>query len=268
MLTDAVKAAARNLGAAGLGLATSGRPLRDAVISPLRHRERCCMRVNRVVAAGAQVPYDAAIWALSPGNSHRRRPAFSPAQVKPPGQLAPASLGIGRFRTLSCRPPRSTSVAVQKPCRLLDGALPGTHPATATGSSIWIWATSWTRPSPPACRRHPSPRQAAALTQGPFRFHAASTQPGSTMETKSCVPPCLPMIALAGCAEESRLAPVSTAFGGMGPSMSEPEPANSLPRGSSVGEALKGRVGNLENTRVGPATLGAARAAPSVGSRS
>ena len=77
----------------------------------------------------------------------------------------------------------------------------------------------------------------------------------------------LPIIVLAGCAEESRLAPVSTAFGGMGPSMSEPEPANSLPRGSSVGSALTGPVGNLENTRVGPATLGATRAAPSVGNR-
>lgn len=77
----------------------------------------------------------------------------------------------------------------------------------------------------------------------------------------------LPMIALAGCAEESRLAPVSTAFGGMGPSNSEPEPANSLPRGSAVDEALTGRVGNLENTRVGPATLGSARAAPSVSNR-
>ena len=75
------------------------------------------------------------------------------------------------------------------------------------------------------------------------------------------------MIAFAGCAEESRLAPVSTAFGGMGPSMSEPEPANSLPRGSSVGEALTGRVGDVGNTRVGPATRGAPRAAPPLGSR-
>ena len=74
----------------------------------------------------------------------------------------------------------------------------------------------------------------------------------------------LPVIALAGCAEESRLASVSTAFGGIGPSMSEPEPANSLPRGSSVEEALTGQVGDVGNTRVGPATLGPARAAPSV----
>lgn len=77
----------------------------------------------------------------------------------------------------------------------------------------------------------------------------------------------LSMIALAGCAEESRLAPVSTAFRGSGPSNSEPEPANSLPRGSSVDEALTGRVGNIENTRVGPATLGTTRVAPSVGNR-
>ncbi len=77
----------------------------------------------------------------------------------------------------------------------------------------------------------------------------------------------LPMIAVAGCAEESHLAPLSTAFGGMGPSMSEPEPANSLPRGSSVNEALTGRVGNLENTRVGPATLGTRGAPPSVSNR-
>ncbi len=64
----------------------------------------------------------------------------------------------------------------------------------------------------------------------------------------------LPMVALAGCAEESRLPPVSTAFRGSGSSMSEPEPANSLPRGSSVSEPLTGSVGDVGNTRVGPAT--------------
>lgn len=75
----------------------------------------------------------------------------------------------------------------------------------------------------------------------------------------------LSIIALAGCAEELRLAPVSTAFRSSGPSNSEPEPANSLPRGSSVDEPLTGRIGNLQNTRVGPATLGTTRTAPSVG---
>ncbi len=77
----------------------------------------------------------------------------------------------------------------------------------------------------------------------------------------------LPMVALASCAQESRQAPVSTAFGGMGPAETEPEPANSLPRGAAVDEALTGRVGNLNSTRVGPATRGAARVVPPVSSR-
>ncbi len=77
----------------------------------------------------------------------------------------------------------------------------------------------------------------------------------------------LPMIIFAGCAEESRLAPVSTAFRGSGPSSSESEPANSLPLGSAVSEPLTGRIGNVGNTRVGPAMLGTAMAAPSVSSR-
>ncbi len=77
----------------------------------------------------------------------------------------------------------------------------------------------------------------------------------------------LPMIIFAGCADESRLAPVSTAFRGSGPSSSEPEPANSLPRGSAVSEPLTGRIGNIGDTRVGPAVLGTARTAPSVSNR-
>ncbi len=77
----------------------------------------------------------------------------------------------------------------------------------------------------------------------------------------------LPIVAFAGCAQESRQAPVSTAFGGMGPAETEPEPANSLPRGAAVDGALTGRAGNLNSTRVGPATTGAARVAPAVSSR-
>ncbi len=63
----------------------------------------------------------------------------------------------------------------------------------------------------------------------------------------------MPVLAVAGCAAESRLAPVSTAGNSSGSSMSEPEPANSLPRGSSVSEPLTGPVGNVGTTRVGPA---------------
>ena len=68
----------------------------------------------------------------------------------------------------------------------------------------------------------------------------------------------LPITLLAGCADESRQAPVSTAFRGVGPGETEPEPANSLPRGAAVDGPLTGRVGNIGTTRVGPATLGTA----------
>ena len=61
----------------------------------------------------------------------------------------------------------------------------------------------------------------------------------------------LPILAVAGCAAESRLAPVSTA--GAGSAATEPEPANSLPRGSSVMEPLTGPVGDVGTTRVSPA---------------
>lgn len=66
----------------------------------------------------------------------------------------------------------------------------------------------------------------------------------------------LPILAVAGCAAESRLAPVSTA--GSGGASSEPEPSNSLPRGSSVMAPLTGPVGNIGTTRVGPAVTGRA----------
>lgn len=62
----------------------------------------------------------------------------------------------------------------------------------------------------------------------------------------------LPLLAVAGCTGESRLAPVSTAGGSSGSSVSEPEPANSLPRGSTVSEPLTGPVGNIGTKRVGP----------------
>jgi len=60
----------------------------------------------------------------------------------------------------------------------------------------------------------------------------------------------LPMVAFAGCAQESHQAPVSTAFGGMGPTSTEPEPANSLPRGAAVDGALTGR--NVSTTLIQP----------------
>lgn len=65
----------------------------------------------------------------------------------------------------------------------------------------------------------------------------------------------LPLLAVAGCAAESRLAPVSTVGNSSGSSMSEPEPANSLPRGSSVSEPLTGPMGNVGTTRAGPSAV-------------
>ena len=58
-----------------------------------------------------------------------------------------------------------------------------------------------------------------------------------------------------GCAQESKAPPVSVSSGGM---EKEPEPANSLPRGSAVDEPLTGQVGNVGTTRVGPAVRGGA----------
>ena len=62
----------------------------------------------------------------------------------------------------------------------------------------------------------------------------------------------LPMLAIAGCAAESRTAPMSTSFNPSGPSATEPEPANSLPRGAVVQGAITNPSGNVGTTRVGP----------------
>lgn len=70
----------------------------------------------------------------------------------------------------------------------------------------------------------------------------------------------LPLLAVAGCAYESKVPPVSVSTGG---SSKEPEPANSLPLGSSVDEPLTGRRGNIDNTRVGPARPRSGAVAPS-----
>lgn len=64
----------------------------------------------------------------------------------------------------------------------------------------------------------------------------------------------LPMLAFAGCSAESKAPPMSSSRNSPGSSEQEPEPANSLPRGSSVDSPLTGRVGNIGSTRVGPAT--------------
>ena len=61
-------------------------------------------------------------------------------------------------------------------------------------------------------------------------------------------------VALAGCSAESRQAPVSTSRLTGGSASSEPEPSNSLPRGSSVMAPLTPPAGNVDTTRVGPAT--------------
>jgi len=63
----------------------------------------------------------------------------------------------------------------------------------------------------------------------------------------------LPILAVAGCAAESRMAPVSSSRTSAGAASQEPEPVNSLPRGSSVAAPLTGPVGNVGTTRVGPA---------------
>ena len=77
----------------------------------------------------------------------------------------------------------------------------------------------------------------------------------------------LPITLLAGCADESTKAPVSTAFRGSGQGSMEPQPANALPRGAAVETPLTGPVGNIGSTRVGPAAPGAGRMAPSATSR-
>ena len=64
----------------------------------------------------------------------------------------------------------------------------------------------------------------------------------------------LPMLAFAGCSAESTAPPMSTSRNSPGAASQEPEPSNSLPRGASVDAPLTGPVGNIGNTRVGPAT--------------
>ncbi len=62
----------------------------------------------------------------------------------------------------------------------------------------------------------------------------------------------LPILAVAGRAAGSRLAPVSTA--GAGSAATQPELSNSLLRGSSVMEPVTDSAGNIGMMRVGPAT--------------
>ena len=63
----------------------------------------------------------------------------------------------------------------------------------------------------------------------------------------------LPILAVAGCAQESRTTPVSTSRTSSGPASAEPEPTNSLPRGAAVQAPLTGPFGNVGTTRVAPA---------------
>ena len=65
----------------------------------------------------------------------------------------------------------------------------------------------------------------------------------------------VPMLAFAGCAAESKAPPVSSSRNSQGSAEQEPEPPNSLPRGASIDSPLTGRVGNIENTRVGPSMV-------------
>lgn len=65
----------------------------------------------------------------------------------------------------------------------------------------------------------------------------------------------MPMLAFAGCSAESKAPPLSSSRNSPGSAEQEPEPSNSLPRGSSTDSPLTGRVGNIGNTRVGPATM-------------
>lgn len=63
----------------------------------------------------------------------------------------------------------------------------------------------------------------------------------------------LSLASVAGCAQESRSPPVSSVRpNSAGPSNTEPEPANSLPRGSAVDSSLTQPDGNVGTTRVGP----------------
>ncbi len=61
------------------------------------------------------------------------------------------------------------------------------------------------------------------------------------------------LLCIVGCADESHQAPVSTARSNAGaPGNSEPQPANSLPRGAAVDAPLTTGVGNVGTTRVAP----------------
>ena len=66
----------------------------------------------------------------------------------------------------------------------------------------------------------------------------------------------LPALVLAGCAAETRTPPASTSRVTNGPSSTEPEAANSLPRGSSTQAPLTPPAGNVGTTRVAPARTG------------
>lgn len=62
------------------------------------------------------------------------------------------------------------------------------------------------------------------------------------------------LLCIVGCAEESKKAPVSTARSSAGaPGNTEPQPPNSLPRGSAVDAPLTPPIGNIGTTRVAPA---------------
>lgn len=62
----------------------------------------------------------------------------------------------------------------------------------------------------------------------------------------------LPVLALAGCAAESRQAPVSSVgSGSMGSASGAPQSANSLPRGSSVNQPFTPTSGTYGTTTVG-----------------
>jgi hypothetical protein len=70
----------------------------------------------------------------------------------------------------------------------------------------------------------------------------------------------LPILVIAGCSAESRRAPVSSANASGGSSHSEPESANSLPRGAAVSEPLTGVAGNVQTSRVPGTAVAAPRA--------
>ena len=63
----------------------------------------------------------------------------------------------------------------------------------------------------------------------------------------------LPVLAVAGCAAESTAPPTSTTPRSAGAANQEPQPPNSLPRGSVTDDPLTSRFGNVGTTRVGPA---------------